>query len=61
MGQFIDYDGAEKLGCQLIDEAYNVAELAGITPLNSRDEEWRPFGISARKQALCIIRQCTKI
>lgn len=40
MGQFIDYEGAEKLGRQLIDEAYNVAELAGITPLNSRDEEW---------------------
>jgi 2-dehydropantoate 2-reductase len=30
MGQFIDYEGAEKkLGRQLIDEAYNVAELAG--------------------------------
>lgn len=40
MGQFIDYEGAEKLGRQLIDETYNVAELAGITPLNSRDEEW---------------------
>lgn len=40
MGQFIDYEGAEKLGRQLIDEAYDVAELAGIMPLNSRDEEW---------------------
>lgn len=40
MGQFIDYQGAEKLGRQLIDEAYDVAELAGIEPLNSREKEW---------------------
>ncbi|MCO4466221.1 hypothetical protein Si129_00926 [Streptococcus infantarius subsp. infantarius] len=39
MGQFIDYQGAEKLGRQLIDEAYDVAELAGIEPLNSREKE----------------------
>lgn len=41
MGQFIDYEGAEKLGRQLIDEAYDVADLAGIKPLGSRDEEWQ--------------------
>lgn len=40
MGKFIDYQGAEKLGRQLIDEAYDVAELAGIEPLNSREKEW---------------------
>src|SRR5699024_5163506 len=39
MGQFIDYEGAEKLGRQLIDEAYDVADLAGIKPLRSHDEE----------------------
>ena len=41
MGQFIDYEGAEKLGRQLIDEAYDVADLADIKPLGSRDEEWQ--------------------
>ena len=41
MGQFIDYEGAEKLGRQLIDEAYDVADLAGIKPLGNRDEEWQ--------------------
>ena len=28
MGQFIDYEGAEKLGRQLIDEAYNYLRLS---------------------------------
>ena len=29
-----------KVQRQLIDEAYDVAELAGIEPLNSREKEW---------------------
>ncbi|KRL94595.1 ketopantoate reductase family protein [Limosilactobacillus equigenerosi] len=40
MGQFIDYDGAEKLGKQLINEAFDVAERAGIELLSTRQEEW---------------------
>ncbi|MCT3412692.1 ketopantoate reductase family protein [Lactobacillus helveticus] len=41
MGQFIDYDGSEKLGKQLINEAYYVAERAGIQLLSTREEEWQ--------------------
>lgn len=41
MGQFIDYDGAEKLGKQLINEAFDVAERAGIQLLSTREEEWQ--------------------
>lgn len=40
MGQFIDYEGAEKLGVQLIDEAFDVCERAGIQLLSTRQEEW---------------------
>jgi len=40
MGQFIAYPGAEKLGKQLINEAFDVCERAGITLLNTRQQEW---------------------
>ncbi|MFZ2353148.1 ketopantoate reductase family protein [Paucilactobacillus nenjiangensis] len=40
MGQFIDFEGAEKLSKQLINEAYDVCERAGITLLTTRQEEW---------------------
>lgn len=40
MGQFIAYPGAEKLGKQLINEAFDVCERAGITLLTTRQEEW---------------------
>ena len=41
MGQFIDYQGSERLGKQLINEAFDVAERAGVKPLSTREEEWR--------------------
>lgn len=41
MGQFIAYEGAEKLAKQLIHEAYDVAERAGISLALSREEEWK--------------------
>lgn len=41
MGQFIDYEGAERLGKQLINEAFDVAERAGVQLLSTREEEWQ--------------------
>lgn len=41
MGQFIDYPGAERLSKQLINEAYDVTERAGIKLLNDRETEWK--------------------
>lgn len=41
MGQFIDFGGAEKLGKQLINEAFDVAERANIQLLSTREEEWQ--------------------
>ncbi|WP_100488310.1 ketopantoate reductase family protein [Sporolactobacillus pectinivorans] len=40
MGQFISYPNADKLGKQLINEAYDVCERAGIQLLTTRQEEW---------------------
>lgn len=40
MGEFIQSPVAEKLSRQLIDEAFDVCERAGITLLNTREEEW---------------------
>lgn len=40
MGQFISYPNADKLGKQLINEAYDVCERAGIQLLATRQEEW---------------------
>lgn len=40
MGQFISFPDADKLGLQLIHEAYDVCERAGIQLLNTRQEEW---------------------
>lgn len=40
MGQFIDFKGSEKLGKQLINEAFDVAERAGIQLLSTRQGEW---------------------
>lgn len=40
MGQFIKSPAAEKLGKQLINEAYDVVERAGIQLLSTREEEW---------------------
>ncbi|WP_283679012.1 ketopantoate reductase family protein [Lentilactobacillus sp. Marseille-Q4993] len=39
MGEYIQSPVAEKLGRQLVDEAFDVCERAGITLLNTRDEE----------------------
>lgn len=41
MGQFIDYPGAERLGKQLINEAFDVTERAGYQLLSTREEEWQ--------------------
>jgi len=40
MGEFIQSPVAEKLSRQLINEAFDVCERAGITLLNTREEEW---------------------
>jgi len=40
MGEFIQSPVAVKLGKQLINEAFDVCERAGITLLNTRAEEW---------------------
>ncbi|KRK88818.1 ketopantoate reductase family protein [Lentilactobacillus sunkii] len=40
MGEYIQSPVAQKLGVQLIDEAFDVCERAGITLLNTREEEW---------------------
>lgn len=40
MGQFIAYEGAETLAKQLIHEAYDVAERAGVTLSLTREQEW---------------------
>lgn len=40
MGEFIQSPAAEKLSKQLINEAFDVCERAGITLLNTREEEW---------------------
>jgi 2-dehydropantoate 2-reductase len=39
MGEFADYEGADDLARQLVDEAYDVAERMNVTMLNSRQEE----------------------
>ncbi|VDG18813.1 ketopantoate reductase family protein [Lactiplantibacillus mudanjiangensis] len=39
MGEFADYEGANELSKQLIDEAYDVCERDGVTMLNTRAEE----------------------
>ncbi|MFD1472423.1 ketopantoate reductase family protein [Companilactobacillus mishanensis] len=41
MGEFIQSPVAEKLGRQLINEAFDVCERANITLLNTREEEWQ--------------------
>ncbi|KRL67338.1 ketopantoate reductase family protein [Companilactobacillus versmoldensis] len=41
MGEFIQSPVAEKLSRQLINEAFDVCERAGIKLLNSREEEWQ--------------------
>ncbi|MFX3616434.1 MAG: ketopantoate reductase family protein [Sporolactobacillus sp.] len=40
MGEFISFPDADKLGLQLIHEAYDVCERAGIQLLTSRQDEW---------------------
>lgn len=40
MGEYIQGPTAEKLGRQLINEAFDVCERAGIKLLNTREEEW---------------------
>jgi len=39
MGEFADYEGADELSKQLINEAYDVCERDGVTMLNTRAEE----------------------
>lgn len=41
MGEFIQAPTTEKLSKQLIDEAFDVCERAGITLLNTREQEWQ--------------------
>ncbi|MFT8364062.1 MAG: ketopantoate reductase family protein [Sporolactobacillus sp.] len=40
MGEFISFPKASELGLQLIHEAYDVCERAGIQLLTTRQEEW---------------------
>lgn len=40
MGEFISFPKADQLGLQLIHEAYDVCERAGIQLLTTRQEEW---------------------
>lgn len=49
MGEFIQSPVAQKLGRQLIDEAFDVCERAGITLLNTREEEWATIDYVSRK------------
>lgn len=39
MGEYADYEGANDMSRQLIDEAYDVCERAGVQMLNTRQEE----------------------
>ncbi|KRL40219.1 ketopantoate reductase family protein [Liquorilactobacillus nagelii] len=39
MGEFASYPGADQLSRQLIDEAYDVCERAGVQMLNTRQQE----------------------
>lgn len=39
MGEFAAYDGAEEMARQLIDEAYDVCERAGVKMINTRQDE----------------------
>jgi len=49
MGEFIQSPAAEKLGKQLINEAFDVCERAGITLLNTREEEWATIAYVSRE------------
>lgn len=49
MGEFIQSPVAQKLGRQLIDEAFDVCERAGITLLNTREEEWQTIEYVSRE------------
>lgn len=39
MGEYAAYDGAEEMAQQLIDEAYDVCERAGVKLINTRQDE----------------------
>ena len=39
MGEYADYSGSDEMSRQLIDEAYDVCERAGVQMLNTRQEE----------------------
>ncbi|GAX00577.1 ketopantoate reductase family protein [Secundilactobacillus silagei] len=39
MGEYADYEGADEMSRQLIDEAYDVCERDGVKMLNTREEE----------------------
>lgn len=41
MGEFIQAPTAEKLGRQLVNEAFDVCERANINLLNTREQEWQ--------------------
>lgn len=49
MGEFIQSPVAQKLGRQLIDEAFDVCERAGITLLNTREAEWQTIEYVSRE------------
>ena len=48
MGELGNFDKAYDLGRQLIDEAYDICERAGITLVSSRDEEMHALDINTR-------------
>lgn len=39
MGEYADYEGADEMSRQLIDEAYDVCERDGVKMINTRQEE----------------------
>lgn len=47
MGEFIQAPTAEKLGRQLINEAFDVCERANIQLLNTREEEWQAIKMAS--------------
>ncbi|MCT2974907.1 Hypothetical protein PFR_JS13-2_2018 [Propionibacterium freudenreichii] len=48
MGQFIEFDGAMAMAKQLIDEAYDVCDRAGIRLIESRQDELKSIDYVSR-------------
>ncbi|WP_125714606.1 ketopantoate reductase family protein [Companilactobacillus kedongensis] len=49
MGEFIQAPTTEALSKQLINEAFDVCERAGITLLNTREQEWEAIQVASTK------------